>query len=312
MFPDPRFAILLVVGKCFPGPFPGDQDAASAEAEGFPAVDLALAPSGHESGPGVFRLDAVEQPVGAARRARFVPQGIGKPVDMRPLRVRLHRMAGIQRLRQIFGQVADQPSGVAAVRGHPVRADLHAEPDNVRGFFVVLDGVQRLIPRRQRPARVRVDVAGLLVPDGQPAGAVERPVAGWPPDLVIRRRRDLAEQHPRDRPAHRRMQMRRQAALRFQAGEILDVVPHRPAQVLPETVHELGKVDRVAGRPPIVIRHRIHRGAFRGHPPVAVAGEGEEHRRPPHRPIRPGKRPPHRPPIHRQPWQVRGILPAPC
>jgi hypothetical protein len=51
-------------------PGAGHEDAAAADAEGVAAVDLALAVAGSEPGVRLLGLDAVEQPVGAAVRAR--------------------------------------------------------------------------------------------------------------------------------------------------------------------------------------------------------------------------------------------------
>ncbi len=177
-------------------------------------------------------------------------------------------------------------------------------------FGIVTDRVQRLIPGRERFVCVGIDVAArFVVPDRQPVGTVDRPVTGWPPHLVIGRRRHLPEQDPRDRAAHRRMQVRRQPPLRLQTGEVLNVPADCPAHVLPEPINQLGKMDRVAGRPPVVIAVRVQRRALRRDPTVAVAGQRQEHRRSPHRPVRSGERPPDGAPIHRQPGQVRGILP---
>ena len=76
------------------------------------------------------------------------------------------------------------------------------------------------------------------------------------------------------------MQVRGQAALRFDGGEVLHVEPDRPAQVLPEPVHQLREVDRVPGRGPVVVGARVDRRAVgRVHPPVGAAGQRQEQRR---------------------------------
>ncbi len=121
-----------MVGEGLTRPFPRDQHAAAAEAEGFPPVGLARAPPRRQPGLRVLRLYPVAQPVRTRRRARLEPQSVGKPLDMRTLHVGGDVVTGIQRLGRIPGQVADQPAGVAAGGGHPVRADLHPEPDHRR------------------------------------------------------------------------------------------------------------------------------------------------------------------------------------
>jgi len=66
-----QVAVGAVVGQGLAGPLAGDQHAASGVAEVVAAVGFAFAGAGDETGPGVLGLDAVAEPVGAARRARF-------------------------------------------------------------------------------------------------------------------------------------------------------------------------------------------------------------------------------------------------
>jgi hypothetical protein len=64
--PNKFAAFGAVVVQGFVGPLPGDQDAASGDAEVFVLMGFALAPSGRHGVSGTFGLDAVEQPHGAA------------------------------------------------------------------------------------------------------------------------------------------------------------------------------------------------------------------------------------------------------
>src|SRR6185312_15730190 len=66
--------VRFVVGEGLARPLAGDEDAPAAHAEGRPLVDLGLAAAGGLVRACVLRLDAVAEPVRAARRARGVPQ----------------------------------------------------------------------------------------------------------------------------------------------------------------------------------------------------------------------------------------------
>lgn len=85
------FAVGAVVGERLAGPLPGDQHPPADEAERFPAVGFAGTPTGNQTGFRVPGLDAVEQPVRAPFRARFVAKRGGEPVDVRFLSVGLRR-----------------------------------------------------------------------------------------------------------------------------------------------------------------------------------------------------------------------------
>ena len=82
-FADDGGAVGPVLGQGLAGPLAGDQDAAAAEAEVLPVVRLRVAPAGSQAGAGVLGLDAVAEPVRAARRARQAPQLGVQPVDVR-------------------------------------------------------------------------------------------------------------------------------------------------------------------------------------------------------------------------------------
>jgi hypothetical protein len=67
--PNEFAAFGAVVVKGFVGPFPGDQDAASGDAEVFVLVGFVLASAGGCGVSGAVGLDAVEQPHRAVRGA---------------------------------------------------------------------------------------------------------------------------------------------------------------------------------------------------------------------------------------------------
>jgi hypothetical protein len=81
-FQEPLLAVGAMVGEGLAGPFAGDQHPAPGVAEVFAAVCLALAVPGAHSGTSVLGLDAVAQPVGACRRARFVAQRLDQVLRM--------------------------------------------------------------------------------------------------------------------------------------------------------------------------------------------------------------------------------------
>ena len=148
-------------------------------------------------------------------------------------------------------------------------------------LVLVPDGIQRVIPGGQDFPGGRVEIGGrLLVPDRQLV-AVETDDGGVrPPDLVIGRRQDAAQVGARDGAAHREVDVRGEPPLRLDGGEVLQVVAEEAAQVLDEPVEQRREVQRVAGRPLVVVGGRVGRGAVLAHPPVAGAGEGDEQGRP--------------------------------
>ena len=90
----------------------------------------------------------------------------------------------------------------------------------------------------------------------------------------------LADDGPGHCAADGHVQVGRQPSLRFDRAEVLRVITEDAAQVLNEPVHQRGEVQRVPGRPPVVVGARIDGRAVAADLAVAVAGEGEEHRRP--------------------------------
>ena len=115
------------------------------------------------------------------------------------------------------------------------------------------------MPGRQRDTSLGVHVALRRLHRGSWVSEDEL-VEGWPPHLVIGRGDDLPKHLPWDHAPDRRVQMWRESALRFNGGEVLDLVAGGPAQVLPQPVNELRKVHRVQRLPPIVVPARVHRG----------------------------------------------------
>src|SRR5690606_28136235 len=174
-------------------------------------------------------------------------------------------------LGQVLGQVAHAPVGVGRARHDPLGVDLASEAHHVEGFRsrVGVQGVQRLVPGGQHFTGGRVEVVtGRLVEGGQVRPVVDDLVGGRPPHLVVGRGGDLAQLGPGQGAAHGHVQVRGEAPLRFDRGEVLDVVAGHPPQVLHEPVHELGEVDRVPGGAPVVVAGRIHRGAVALHPAI--------------------------------------------
>ncbi len=100
-----------------------------------------------------------------------------------------------------------------------------------------------------------------------------------PPHLVVRRRRDLPQVDPRERPAHRRVQVRRQPALRLHGGEVLHVPADGPAQVLHEPIDHSGEVQGVAGGPEVVVGVRVDRRPVASGPGRRSPASREEQRR---------------------------------
>ena len=137
-----------------------------------------------------------------------------------------------------------------------------AEPGHVQRLVLVADGVEGLVPGGQDLAGGGVEVvAAGLVPDRQLAVVVLDLVGGWPPDLVVGGGEDLAQLGAGDGAADRDVDVRGEAALGFDGGEVLDVVAEEAAQVLDEPVEQRGEVQRVPGGPLVVVGGRVGRGA---------------------------------------------------
>ena len=253
--------------------------------EGFAAVGFAAAPAGDEAGAGVAGLHAVAEPVRAGRGARLVAQRLPQPFDMLGLGVGGRGVALVDGLGQVLREIPDAPVRVAAAGEHALDVELRPEPDDVRR-------VRRAGRRRGRRAPPPRWAAVRRCPgrcrrrcrcprSGARASVVDDGVGVRPPHLVIRRRHDGAQDGAGDGASYGGVQVRGEAALGFDGGEVLHVEADRPAQVLPEPVDQLREMDRVPGRRPVVIGARVDRGAVGGvHPPVRAAGEGEEQRRP--------------------------------
>jgi hypothetical protein len=111
---EPLLAVGAVVGEGLAGPFAGDQDAAPGVAEVFAAMSLAPAVPRPQAWPGILGLDAVAQPVRAARRARLVAQRLDEAVGMRGLGAGRGPVGQLPScLGEVLGQIADAAVSVA-------------------------------------------------------------------------------------------------------------------------------------------------------------------------------------------------------
>ncbi len=106
------------------------------------------------------------------------------------------------------------------------------------------------------------------------------------------------------------MQVRSQPLLRLHRREVLHVEPRHPAKVLHEPINQLGEMQRIPRRLPIVVTARINRCTI-PHPPVRGKGERDEHRRPEPLAIPRGEHPPQRRIRHLTARQIGRILPPP-
>ena len=68
---------------------------------------------------------------------------------------------------------------------------------------------------------------------------------------------DLAELLAGDGAADGKVDMRGEPALEFDGGEVLQVIPGEPAQVLDEPVEQRGEVQCVAGGAGVVVGVRV-------------------------------------------------------
>jgi hypothetical protein len=196
-------------------------------------------------------------------------------------------------LGEVLGQVADRLADLVLSRGDDALiVDLGPELHHVRRGRgrVVPDRVQGLVPGRQERAVDRVDEsAGYLVPPGQVVADVHRLGALGPRQLGVGGGGDVLDGLARDDAPDSGMQVRREAALRFDGGEVLDLVPGAAAQVLPEPVDDLREVQRVHRGPVVIVRVRVGRCPVRTHFAVRGKCEGEEHARPVGLPVRAGE-----------------------
>jgi hypothetical protein len=129
--------------------------------------------------------------------------------------------------------------------------------------------------------------------------------------LVVGGGDDLPQLVAGDGAADGEVDVRGKSPLGFDGGEVLQVVAEEAAQVLDEPVEQRREMQRVARGPPVVVSVRVGRGAVGGDFAVAVAGQGEEHRRPVSFPVRRLEDPAGGPGGHRLPWEVGGVLPTP-
>ena len=67
----------------------------------------------------------------------------------------------------------------------------------------------------------------------------------------------LPQQWPGHAAAHCQVQVRGQPFLRFHAAAVLRFIAEDPAQVLDEPVKQRGEMDRVPGRPGVVVASRV-------------------------------------------------------
>ena len=72
---------------------------------------------------------------------------------------------------------------------------------------------------------------------------------------------DLAQLGAGNGAADRDVDVRGEPPLGLDGGEVLHVVADEPAQVLDEPVEQRGEVQRVTGRPLVVVGVRVGRGA---------------------------------------------------
>ena len=164
---------------------------------------------------------------------------------------------------------------------HALGVEPGTEPGHVQRLVTVADGVERLIPRHQDLAGVRVEVGpGVLVPDRQVPAVVLDGCRGGPPDLVVGRGDDLAQLGAGDGAADRDVDVRGEPLLGFDGGEVLQVIAAEPAQVLDEPVEQRGEVERVPGRVAIIVGVRVGGCSVLADPAIGRAGQRHEHGRP--------------------------------
>jgi len=210
--------------------------------EVFAAMGLAPAAARALARPGVFGLDAVAEPVRAGRRARLVLERGGEPDGVGGLGVAVRLVAVAQVLGQVLGEVADAPAGIPGSGEHALGVEPRAEPRHMQRLVIVPDGVEGLVPGREHLAGLRVEVgAGVLIPHRQAVAVVLDDFGGGPPDLVVGGGDDLAELGAGDGAADGDVDVRGEAPLGFDGGEVLQVIADVAAQVLDEPVNSAAK-----------------------------------------------------------------------
>jgi hypothetical protein len=150
--------------------------------------------TGHQAGAGVLGLDAVPQPVGAARGARLEAQYLGQLLDVGALGVAFGLVAVGDVLGEVLGQVADAAGRVLGPTQHALGVEAIPEAGDVQRFGLVVDGVEGLVPGGQDLAGRRVEVgARLVVPHRRRAVLEANDGRVGPPDLVVSGGQDPAQ-----------------------------------------------------------------------------------------------------------------------
>ena len=114
-----------------------------------------------------------------------------------------------------------------------------------------------------------------------------------------------------DGAADGEVDVRGEAALWFDGGEVLQVIADVAAQVLDEPVEQRGEVQRVAGGAGVVVGVRVGGCSVLADPAVGRAGERDEQRGPEGLAVRRGVGLADRPGVDRAAGQGSGVLPAP-
>ena len=128
---------------------------------------------------------------------------------------------------------------------------------------------------------------------------------------MVGRGDDLAELGAGDGAADGDVHVRGEPPLRFDGGEVLDVVADEAAQVLDEPVEQRGEGQRVPGGVAIIVGVRVGGCSVLADPAVARAGQRDEHRRAEGLAVRRGVGLADRAGADRSAGQRRGVLPAP-
>ena len=121
---------------------------------------------------------------------------------------------------------------------------------------------------------------------------------------------DPADLGAGDGAAHGDVDVRGEPPLRFDGGEVLEVVAEVAAQVLDEPVEQRGEGQGVPGRPVIVVAAGVGGCPVLADPPVGRAGERDEQGRPEGLAVRCGVGLPDRAGADLAAGQVGGILAA--
>ena len=144
---------------------------------------------------------------------------------------------------------------------HALGVDPFPQPRHVQWLVLIADGVDGLVPGRQNFPGGRVEVgACVLVPHRRHVTVEADDGVVRPPHLVVGRGQDPAQIGAGDRTAHGQVDVRGQTSLRFDHGEVLNVIAKEPPEVLDEPIEQRPEVQRVAGRPLVVVGQPGRRG----------------------------------------------------